>query len=141
MIDQNKIILMTKIAQYEKNHMKRDQRVTDYFIEDYVYMNNFKTRLGIMFIEVFFIGLGAFRIVMENIIFPTSIGDFLEIYIKPYFYPWLITTIIYTIISTWVYSARYTKANKRLSEYKKYVKELKQYEKQHSNAEGVADEI
>lgn len=141
MIDQNKIILMTKMAQYEKNHMKKDKRITDYFIEDYVYLNNFKTRLGIMLITVFFIGVGAFQIVMDNIIFPTSLEDFLEVYINPYFYPWLIATIIYTVISTFVYSVRYTKANKRMSEYKNYVKELKQYEKRHASTEGATYEI
>ncbi len=141
MIDQNKIILMTKMAQYEKNHMKKDKRITDYFIEDYVYLNNFKTRLAVMLVTVFFIGIGTFQIVTSNIIFPTSLEQFLEIYINPYVYPWLMATIIYTIISTLVYSARYTKANKRMSEYKHYVKELKRYEKRQASTEGATDEI
>lgn len=131
---------MTKMAQYEKNHKVQDKRVLDYFLEDYVYINNFKTRLGITIMMMFFIGVGAFRIVVEDIIFPTSLWEFIEVYIMPYFYPWLCLVIIYTIISSLVYSAKYNKARKRKNEYKKCIKELKQYEKQHANDEEVVDE-
>ena len=44
---------MTKLALYEKNHMKKDQARLNYFIEDYIYINNFKTRLGITIITLF----------------------------------------------------------------------------------------
>lgn len=133
---------MIKMAQYEKNHRVKDKRITDYFIEDYVYVNNFKTRLGITLVTIFFMGVGAFRILMKDIIIPTSMWEFISVYIKPYFYPWVIAIIVYTIISTKVYNVKYKKANRGLNAYKKHVKQLKQYyEKTHFNSEGAPDEI
>lgn len=131
---------MAKMALYEKNHIKQDKKILDYFIEDYVYINNFKTRLGITFITLFFIILGAFKILMKGIVFPTSMWHFIDVYIKPYFYPWLVSIILYTILSSIVYSIRYKKASRRFGEYKKLVKDLNRYENGHSNNEGATDE-
>lgn len=141
MIDKEKIILMTKIAQYKKNYIRKDRKITAYFIEDYIYINNFKTRLWITLIALFSVGIGAFKICINEIIFPTSMLDFLNVYIMPYFYPWLTLMIVYTLISTVVYSMKYKGASKRIHQYRKYVKQLKQYEKQSSNDEGAPDEI
>ena len=84
MVDQNKIILMSKMARYEKRYMRQDKRMTDYFVEDYIYINNFITRAGISLITIFFIMLGAVNTFLDEIIFPTSIESFIEIYIKDY---------------------------------------------------------
>ena len=141
MVDQNRIILMSKIALYEKRYMRRDQRIMNYFIEDYVYMRNFITRLGISLITIFFIAVGAFHILYEGIIFPTSMQDFIDVYIKAYIGPWIIAMIVYTIISSIVYGIRYRKVSKRFNEYKSLVKELKRYEGQTEGEEGAANEI
>jgi len=131
---------MTKMACYEKEHIKQDKKIMDYFIEDYVYINNFKTRLGITLITLCFIGFSAFKILMENIIFPTSMWHFIDVYIRPYFYPWLLGIILYTILSSIIYGNRHRKASKRFGEYKKLVKDLERYEREHSNNEGATDE-
>lgn len=141
MVDQNKIILMSKMARYEKRYMRQDKRMTDYFIEDYVYINNFITRTGITLITIFFIMLGAFKILINEIIFPTSIEDFINIYVRAYIGPWLITIIVYTVISSIAFGARHKKASKRMNEYKKLVKELKSYEEEMTSTEGATDEI
>lgn len=141
MIDKDKIILMTKMAQYEKSHMRKDKRITAYFIEDYIYVNNFKTRLWITLITLFFIAVGAIKVCFNGIIFPTSMIHFVNVYIMPYFYPWLATMIIYTFISTMVYSLKYKEANRRMRQYKRYIKQLKKYQEQSSSDEGAADEI
>ena len=140
MVDENKMMLMVKMAHYEKNHIKQDKKVTEYFIEDYIYINNFKTRLGITLITLCFIGFGTFEMLMKDIIFPTSIWHFIEIYIKPYFYPWLFAMILYTIISSIVYGRRYKIASKRYEEYRKLVKDFKRYKRKHSNDEGATNE-
>ena len=140
MVDQNKIVFMAKMALYEKNHIKQDKKIVDYFIEDYVYINNFKTRLGITLITLFFIGLGAFKILLKNIVFPTSLWHFIDVYIEPYFYPWLLSIILYTILASMVYGIRYRKASRRFEEYKKLIKDLHRYEREHSNNEGATDE-
>lgn len=128
MVDQDKIILMSKIARYEKRFIRQDERITDYFIEDYVYINNCITRLGISCITLFFIAIGALRIICQDIIIPSSVEEFIDVYIKAYIGPWFITIVSYTIISSLVYGARYRKANQRMNTYKKLIKELKEYE-------------
>lgn len=140
MVDENKMMLMVKMAHYEKNHIKQDKKVTEYFIEDYIYINNFKTRLGITLITLCFIGFGTFKMLMKDIIFPTSMWHFIEIYIKPYFYPWLFAMILYTIISSIVYGRRYKITSKRYEEYRKLVKDFKRYKRKHSNDEGATNE-
>lgn len=141
MVDQNKIILMSKMARYEKRYMKKDIRITDYYVEDYVALNNFITRLGISLITVFFISLGAFKVLLEEIVFPTSIEQFLNVYIKGYIGPWLIWIVIYTLISSFVFGARHRMASKRMNEYKELIRELKKCEGKKVNNEGAADEI
>lgn len=128
MVNQNKIILMSKIAVYEKRYKRRDERVMNYFVEDYVYMRNFATRLGISLITACFIGLGAFQIIVNDIIFPHSMEHFIAVYVSPYIIPWLIGIVVYTCISTAVYSARYRIVSKRFYEYKRLVRELKKYD-------------
>lgn len=128
MVDQNKIILMSKIAVYEKRYLQKDQKITDYFVEDYVYINNFITRLGISLIIIGFIGMGALKIVCKEIIFPTSMQEFIDVYIKAYIGPWIGMLILYTLISTITYSIRYKRASKRFSQYKKLIGELNKYE-------------
>ena len=131
---------MTQIARYEKNQKKQDQKVIDYFIEDYVYVQNFKTRLGIMLITLCFIAFHTIKILKQGIIFPTSIWHFIEVYMKPYLVPWLIATIVYTLISSAVYSRRYHAANKRFKAYKRAINNLEKYEKNSSQDKGVTDE-
>lgn len=141
MVDQDKIILMSKMALYEKRDKKKDARLTDYYIEDYVYMNNFITRLGITSLTVLLMGIGAFKIVCENIIFPTSMSEFIEVYVKAYIMPWLIAIVIFTFISSVVFGARHGKASKRMGEYKRLVKKLKKYESRTASKEGATNEI
>ena len=141
MVDQDKIILMSKMALYEKKGKKKDARITDYYIEDYVYINNFITRLGITCLTVLLMGIGAFKIVCENIIFPTSISQFIDVYVRAYIGPWLIAIITFTLISSAIFGARHGKASKRMGEYKRLVKKLKKYESRTASKEGAANEI
>lgn len=143
MVDQNKVILMSKIALYEKKYKKRDQRIINYFVEDYVYVNNFITRCGISLITLFFIAVGAFRIVYNGIIFPTSIEEFIDVYLSAYIGPWIGAIVVYTIISSVVFGARYKKVSKRYSQYRRLIRQLDRYEQEHQavNKEGAADEI
>ncbi len=44
MIDKDKIILMTKLALYEKKHGLADSHINHFFLSDYVYLKNSWTR-------------------------------------------------------------------------------------------------
>ncbi len=132
---------MTKLALYEKNHMKEDEARLNYFIEDYIYINNFKTRLGITLITLFFVAMGALNILNEGIIFPKSLWEFADIYLKPYFLPWIIALIIYTFISTAIYGRQYQVSRQRFKNYSKLLKELDTYEEERKSDEGAEYEI
>lgn len=141
MVDQDKIILMSKIASYEKNSKRKDARLTDYYVEDYIYINNFITRLGITCLVVLFMGIGAFKIVCEDIIFPTSAGEFIDVYVKDYIGPWLVAIVSYTFISSTVFGARHSKANRRMGNYRRLVRKLRKYEGSTVSKEGATNEI
>ena len=137
LIDENKIILMTRLALYEKKYLKEDKRRMSYFFEDYVYLKNFKSRLWITILMIGVMCLGAAEIVVEGIIFPISLTQFLEVYVKPYVVPWVILLITYTFISASVYGKRYKVSQKRYNKYKKLLRELEDYD---NDVEGAADE-
>lgn len=141
LVDQEKIIIMTKLALYEKKYMRKDMRKVSFFVEDYIYVRNFLVRLGITLIFVFNIMIGGFKTFTHEIIFPTSWQDFIYVYIKPYFWPWLITIVSYTIISTLISGIEYRKASDRFNEYRKQMKELEKYDGHQAINEGADDEI
>lgn len=130
MVDQEKIIIMTKLALYEKKYKQKDQRKLNYFVEDYVYIRNFWTRAGITLITLLIIVVGGFKQLTEQAVFPTSLEEFLALYIMPYFWPWLIVIVLYTVLSTLLSGAAYKRASSRFSEYKRLLKKLNQYESQ-----------
>ena len=132
---------MAKLAVYEKKYLKKDERLLNYFIEDYVYVNNFKTRVGITLITLFYIMIGTFKIINVEILYPNSLLNFIEIYLQPYILPWLVAIIVYTMIATLVNTSKYNRASKRFSNYKKILRELEEYEVQQASSEGVTDEI
>ena len=135
MTDQNKIILMTKLALYEKKYIKEDRRRNSYYIEDYIYLNNFKSRLSVSIVFVIFIILGGLKRLTGDFIFPTSLEQFLKVYINPYVLPWIVLLIVYSFITTYIYARRYNKSQKRYSEYRELMKQLNAYDEEHINGE------
>ncbi len=140
MVDQNKIILMTKLAIYDKNYGKEDARRSRYYLEDYLYTKNFKTRFSVTLVVLLFMGLNIMKMINEELIIPTSVPEFIQVYIGPYIIPWIVVLVIYTLISTGVYGKRYAMTQKRTAEYKKLLKKLAKYEQDKSSEEGAENE-
>ncbi|WP_069999866.1 hypothetical protein [Cellulosilyticum sp. I15G10I2] len=140
MIDQDKIILMTKLAIYEKKYIKEDRRRNSYYLEDYIYVNNFKTRISVTIAAMLFAILDIMKNINHNVVFPDSIMSFIKLYISPYLMPWLIVLIIYTMISTAVYGNRYALSQKRLRGYDDLLKQLDAYEQDKANEERACHE-
>ena len=132
---------MTKLALYEKKHIKKDRARLNYFVEDYIYINNFKTRLSITIITLFFAGISVLNFLNEGIVFPKSLWECLDIYLKPYFLPWVIVLVIYTSISTVVYGRRYQGSRERYKKYRKTLRELDTCEEAQRLDEGEEYEI
>lgn len=126
---------MTKLAVYEKKYIKEDRRRNSYYIEDYIYVKNFKTRFSVTIVVLMFVIFDGMRMVNENLAIPADLNEFINIYMKPYLVPWIIVLIGYTMISTAVYRKRYMTSQKRLKGYNKLLKQLDAYDQDKANEE------
>ena len=57
MVNKNKIILMAKMAAYDKRHGEADRAVFSFFRRDYIYRKNMWTRLSVSVGAVFLLGV------------------------------------------------------------------------------------
>ena len=128
---------MTKLAVHEKKNMNKDKRKLNYFVEDYVYINNFITRISITIIVGIIAVIGVFVKFSETLIFPMSLEELISEYLVVYIIPWLILMVVYTFISTIVYSKEYYKSKKSYKKYINLMKQLDKYEKSKEHKEGA----
>lgn len=131
-MDERKVILMSKLAIQEKRYLRKDQKITGYYLKDYVYINNFKTRcLIILLTSIVCIG-HLFMRIQEGLTFPTTPQEIWIEYIIPYGGILILAVVFYTLLSTLVYRKQYIQANRRMEEYRKTLQELEAYETEKS---------
>ncbi|MEG0387538.1 MAG: hypothetical protein RR090_10955 [Niameybacter sp.] len=127
-MDEKKIILMSKLAIEEKCSIVKDKRITSYFSEDYIYINNFKTRLMVMIVTVMIIFIFTFFKIQIGGELPTTIEEVVLEYILPYGSVLIGTLVVYSALSSQVYRKRYNAALNRMNSYKQNLKALEAYE-------------
>ncbi len=128
MIDQEEIILMTKLALHEKKYGKVDEIRNSYFKWDYIYINNWYTRFAVGIAIFVAIGWMIFKdIYLKEIIpiFDVSLGDYLKKYIGFF----VVMILVYTGLSTLRFNKQYEETQKRLEEYEQMVRDLDAYQK------------
>lgn len=139
MVDEKRVIIMSKLAVLDKNNIKKDLKITNYYPEDYVYMNNLKTRISMLII----VAMGALIHIMfqleKNIVIPTTGVELFNTYILPYGGVAMLVLVFYTILSTKVYKRRYATASKRVETYRDLLKELDQLDKVEAEERGKHD--
>lgn len=115
MLNQERVILMTKMASYEENEGKKNDSVMNYFRGDYVWFQVLKSVIC---------GTIAFGIVFGMFIFYDFEVFMLDIYKmdlmefgKSILIKYLLTIGIYSIISYAIYSYRYAKARNSMKLY------------------------
>ena len=115
MLNEKRIILMTKMASYEVNEGKKNVAIGSYFRSDYIGWQVLKSIISatIAFIVVF-----GMYIFYDFELFMTDIYkmDLLE-FAKYVLTLYLWTIGVYAVISYVVYTVRYTKAIKSLKVY------------------------
>lgn len=122
MLNRDKVILMTKMAEFEQHEGKADIRMNGYYRDDYVSSKVLKS--FICFVMVLVICFALYMICgfegAINSLYSTDIVGLLrEILV------WVcILTGIYTFIAYLVYSYRYTKMRKKLKIYYSNLKKL-----------------
>lgn len=127
MIKKEKVILMTKLAIYEKDNGKNDMKVMNYFKLDYIALNNFRVQLGVTIALLLIFGIHATGILIQNISHITDL-NFVEVG-KGYLKVWIIVIIIYTLISTAYSWYEYIKTEKRINIYTDLLKKVEKFSK------------
>ena len=113
--NKDKIILMAKLAVYDKHNGKNDHKDDEYFRQDYIYSNNMRTRFyaffGCIILAVFyFLHIASYQ---ETDIFSI---DYLSEAIRVGIF-FTVVLVGYTFIGTILYTARHVQLQKRLDEY------------------------
>jgi hypothetical protein len=122
MLNEERIILMTHMASYEKNEGKKNMAVGKFFRSDYITIQILKAILSatIVYGACFAVYiLYQFEDFMENIYNMDLIG-----FAKNVLLYYAVTVLVYTIISYVVCSVRYAKAQKNLKSYYQSLKKL-----------------
>lgn len=122
MLNEERVILMTKMASYEENEGRRNVNIGNYFRDDYISIQVIKSVLcaTIAYLIVFALFVFYdFETFMQDI----YKMDLLEFGKNVLFY-YVVTVMSYGVLSYLVYSYRYTKAKKSLKRYYQNLKKL-----------------
>ncbi|MBQ9765765.1 MAG: hypothetical protein IJW18_06180 [Lachnospiraceae bacterium] len=122
MFNKKKLMIMTKLAMYEKLESEHLARATKYFRGDYIGWNIIKTICAITI--VYFLCAGMWflynsEMLLQNI---TSLNYIAIIRYAIILYVTLL--VAYFVIAYMVYSVKYHKATKALKKYEKGLKQL-----------------
>lgn len=122
MLNEERIILMAKMAAYEENEGKKNVAIGSYFRSDYISMQVIGSMIG---------GTVAFAICFALYLFYDFEIFMVEVYkmdlfafAKKVLIMYLVAVIGYGMISYIIYSIRYSKAKKSLKNYYNNLKKL-----------------
>ncbi len=122
MLNEERVILMTRLASYEANEGKENVATGSYFRSDYIRMQTIKSILSAtitFFIVVVLVVLMDFETFMGDI-YQTDLFE----YGKKVLFWYLGFVGVYGVISYIVYSVRYRRARKSLKIYFNNLKKL-----------------
>ena len=119
MINQEKVLRMTKMASYVEHGGRKDRAVVGYFRSDYI---GKQTIISLIVITAAFLaGLGAYLVfhfseVMGNIYSMDLVGTAKKILTL-----YLMAAVLYVAVTYVIYTIRYAKAKKRLQLFLEYL--------------------
>ncbi|MCL1884124.1 MAG: hypothetical protein FWF81_10290 [Defluviitaleaceae bacterium] len=133
MVNQQKIIAMTKLALYDKHEGATDRAANDYFRHDYIYRKNMGTRLSVGLGGVIILVLYWLRIIIVDGI------DIFEMDIRYYAQDTVFFIValvaIYSLIGTIQGTREYYLVQKRLQRYQGMLRFLENTEGKRAEAE------
>lgn len=122
MLNEERVILMTRLASYEADEGKKNVSIGKYFRSDYIRMQTIKS---ILYATITFFIIVALIVLMD---FETFMGDIYQMdlfeYAKKILFWYLGFVGGYGLISYIVYSIRYRSARKNLKVYFNNLKRL-----------------
>jgi len=122
MLNEEKVVLMTRLAAYEQNKGRENLKINKYFRSDYLLLQMLKTVLYTTFSFVLLLGLYLLynlESITENL-YQMDLIAFVQKIATTY----AAFLVICCVVTYLVYSYRYLKAKKSLKEYMKNLKEL-----------------
>lgn len=129
MLNEEKVILMTRLASYEADEGKQNMAVGKYFRSDYIRMQTIKS---IVYATLAFVILAALVVLMD---LETFMGDIYQMdliqYAKEVLLWYVIFVVVYGVISFIVYTIRYRRARKHLKVYFNNLKKLSEVYENH----------
>ena len=122
MINEEKIILMTKLAAYEKGEGKQTMAVGKYFRGDYISLHLLKTVISGTFAYLLAFGvylLYSYEELLENL----YNMDF-AMFGRNVIYYYVVFIVVYGLVTYVVFTARFIKAKKSIKRYYHNLKKL-----------------
>ncbi|SFC18080.1 hypothetical protein [Butyrivibrio sp. YAB3001] len=123
MLDEEKVILMTKMAAFIDREGKKNDAINTYFRSDYVGYNIIKSVISATIVYAIFLGIYAlckFEEVLSNLY---NTENLLSVGRRCLFY-YLLLVGVYSLITYVVYSYRYSKMRKSMKAYYGDLKKL-----------------
>lgn len=122
MLNEKKVILMTKMASYEDTEAKKNGAIGRYFRSDYI---GFQVLKAIISATIACMIVGGMFILydLENILENLYEMDLLLI-AKRALFIYIVVVVVYALISYAVYSHRYSRARRKQKIYAHYLKQL-----------------
>lgn len=122
MVDENKVILMTKLEIYEKSEQGRDLNISKFYKRDYVRYNVLKTWIAST--VVFWLGIGVYLFMnFETLLMKIDEIDYFDMIYKA-LAMYVLFCAIYFGIASLLYIYRYEKAKPGLVKYNSNLKRL-----------------
>ncbi|MBQ9610546.1 MAG: hypothetical protein IJV15_14030 [Lachnospiraceae bacterium] len=122
MIDEKKVSLMTKISIFEKKEKNNGLVMSRYFKQDYVRYSALMTIVSATIVYWTIVGAYVF-VRFENLLADIDDMDYFGIMYKVLGW-YVVFCLVYYILASFVYSYRYEKARKGLTEYNSDLRDL-----------------
>lgn len=122
MLNEERVVLMTRMAAYEQHKGKENLKINKYFRSDYLLLQMLKTILYITVSYVLLLGLYLLyhmETLTENL-YQMDLIAFVQRIVTVY----CVCLVVSCVITYLVYSCRYLKAKKSLKEYMQNLKKL-----------------
>ncbi|MCL2372034.1 MAG: hypothetical protein FWC78_01350 [Defluviitaleaceae bacterium] len=138
MLNQRKIITMTKLALYDKHDGPADRDASNYFRHDYIYKKNLGTRLAVGLGSVFILIIYWLRLILIDGIDVLEVNMQEELTSSILFI--LVMLAVYSVIGTVQGTREYYVIQKRLQEYQQHLQRLEKLDERNIQAEAEEEE-
>lgn len=122
MINEERIILMTKLAAYEKGEGKRSMAVGKYFRGDYISLHLLKTAISGTI--AYLIGFGVYLLYFYEDLLANLYNMDFALFARNVIYYYVIFIVVYGLLTYIVFTFRFIKAKKSIKRYYHNLKKL-----------------